>query len=88
MPVAGETNGKREREENEETKDNILEFAVAAVEPTVSENPVPGFARKGRTGRQFRINADTGQSQFNSVFFYAYVCVCVCVRIEQKINFL
>lgn len=55
------SSGKRQREENAETEDDLQFVAAAAVEQEISEDTIPGTARESRVGRQPRIDPDTGE---------------------------
>lgn len=63
MSIAGAAVGRRQRKEDAEATHDILIAATAAAESTVSAHSVPGIARTGRTGGEFRSYANTGQSQ-------------------------
>jgi hypothetical protein len=53
--------GQRQRQEDEETADDIFELATAAVEPAVPEDTVPGTAWESRVGGQPGTHTNTGK---------------------------
>lgn len=62
MFVARKAFWRRKREKNEETSNDIFQFAASAVEQKIPKDAILSFTGKSRTGSQFRINANTGMS--------------------------
>lgn len=59
----GGPEGERQGQEDAETAHHLQLTAVAATEPPLSANAIPGAARAGGTGGQFGPHTDTGKSQ-------------------------
>lgn len=64
MPGPGEAVGWQQRQEDEETPDDILQLAAPTAKPAVSKDTVPSPSRKSGTGGKSRSHTNTGQIQY------------------------
>ena len=66
---------ERQRQEDEETTDDLQQPAVATAQQAVPENAIPRTTRKGGARRQSRTNANTGQFPFLFLFLSPHFLV-------------